>query len=175
MAKVAFSKLNCKTNTDVGTFEWGDQIIEVKAYLPIAEKFTLMLNVLNDVVDDAAFYNPSKVDLFLTLETVFAYTNISFTEKQKENCAKLYDMIVSSGLWDDILTVLPKSEFNELTQTIYQTVHQIYSYRNSARAIIENLSENSDTLSQTAEEVMNKVQSAPEEMKLLKDVIDKLG
>ena len=29
---------------------------------------------------------------------MYAYTNINFTEKQKEDPTKLYDMLISSGL-----------------------------------------------------------------------------
>ena len=42
MAKVAFSKLGLTKNTNVGSFEWNDQTIEVKGYLPIQEKMQLI-------------------------------------------------------------------------------------------------------------------------------------
>ena len=48
MAKVSFSKLNLNKNTEVSTFEWGDQIIEVKDYLPIGDKLHLISEIIND-------------------------------------------------------------------------------------------------------------------------------
>ena len=42
MAKVPFTKLGLTKNTNVGSFEWNDQTIEVKGYLPIQEKMQLI-------------------------------------------------------------------------------------------------------------------------------------
>jgi hypothetical protein len=47
--------------------------------------------------DDKRFSIP-QVLINLVLEMVYNYTNISFTEKQKENSYKLYDTLVSSKL-----------------------------------------------------------------------------
>ena len=38
MAKVSFTKLGLKTNQEVKTIEWNEQIIEIKQYLPIEKK-----------------------------------------------------------------------------------------------------------------------------------------
>ena len=35
MAKIGFTKLGLKKNTNLITLNWNDQIIEIKAYLPI--------------------------------------------------------------------------------------------------------------------------------------------
>lgn len=175
MAKVAFSKLNCKVNANVGSFEFNDQTIEVKAYLPIQDKFDLAARVLDCVVDDSIIYNPEKVNLFLTLEILYAYTNITFTDKQKEDPGKLYDMIVSSGLADDVFAVLPDSEAITLQRMVYHAMDDIYAYRNSARAIASEFISNSEQLKETSEQVMKNVSNAPEGMKMLKDTLDKLG
>ena len=57
MAKVSFSKLNLNKNTEVSTFEWGDQTIEVKDYLPIGDKLNLISEIINDSIDKNGYYN----------------------------------------------------------------------------------------------------------------------
>ena len=85
MAKVPFSKLQAVIDsgvTEVTTYNKnGDAITyEVKHYLPFADKLELVSNVINNSVDSNGYYNPMRVKLYTALETVYAYTNISFTE-----------------------------------------------------------------------------------------------
>ena len=60
---------------------FNEQEFEVKQYLPINEKLTLISNVLNNAHDENNFSNPVKVEVFTALEIMYAYTNINFTEK----------------------------------------------------------------------------------------------
>lgn len=175
MAKVAFSKLGTKVDTSIGEFDFNEQKIEVKGYLPIEEKFDVLSRVLVESVDDSGFYNPARINVFLTLEMVFAYTNITFTDKQKEDIGKLYDQIVSSGLWGDILTVLPQNEYNLMVRTVFETIDHIYQYRNSAYAIIDELKNSSIDLDDKAKDIADKLQSSPENLTMLKEVLDKMG
>ena len=97
MSKVSFTKLGLTKNTQVGSFEWNGQTIEVKAYLPIQEKLDLIAAVINNCQDENNFINEGKMSLFMSLEMVYRYTNINFTEKQKSDPAKLYDLLAGSG------------------------------------------------------------------------------
>ena len=45
------------------------------------------------------------------IEIIDNYTNISFTEKQKEDVPKLYDAIYSSGLKDAVMKAIPEAEW----------------------------------------------------------------
>ena len=40
-------------------------------------------------------YNPIKLDMYFHLHLVYMYSNLSFTEKQKEDEEKIYDAVVS--------------------------------------------------------------------------------
>jgi phosphoribosylpyrophosphate synthetase len=104
MAKVALSKLGLKTNSDIQLLSFGDGEIEVRSYLPIQEKIELISKIVNQSIDDNGYWNPIRVKVFMTLEVMYAYTNINFTDKMKENIFKTYDLIVSSGLFDKVLT-----------------------------------------------------------------------
>ena len=103
MAKVSLTKLGLKVNQDIKTIEFNEQSIEVKQYLPINDKLELIANVVNASHDENNFANPVKISVFTTLEIMYAYTNINFTDKQKENEYKVYDTLKSNGLLDKIL------------------------------------------------------------------------
>ena len=103
MAKVAFSKLALKKQDNVKLVKIGNFDIEVKQYLPVNEKLDLIARVLNGAHDENNFPNPIKIEVIGTLEIIMAYTNISFTEKQKEDVAKLYDLLDSNGVVNTII------------------------------------------------------------------------
>jgi hypothetical protein len=83
------------------------------------------------------YYNPVKVEVFLTLELIYHYTNIKFTDKQKEDTQKLYDLLVSSGLYNIIKNTIPQDEYNWFYQFAYQSMDQIYKYRDSIYGVLD--------------------------------------
>ena len=174
MAKVPFSKLNCKINTDEIPVQIGEETIAVKQYLPIQEKLALIGRVIEQAHDqDQNFANPLKVSVFRCLEMVYAYTDISFTTKQKENPAKLYDQLCSSGVLSRIWSKIPDGERDDIEYGIRETVEAYYKYRNSAVGILDTISENYEQFNINWDNLNEKVQN-PETLKLVKDVLTKL-
>ena len=177
MAKIAFSKLGLTKNKldEFQTVEFNDQTVEVKQYLPIAEKAELISRVLNNSVDDdAGYYNNLKLDMWLALEIVYAYSNISFTEKQKSDPMKLYDLLSSNKLLNLIIGLVPESEFYYLTKVTHELATAIYTYRNSALGILDSIGRDYSNLNLDATEIQKKL-ADPENLTLLKNVVEKLG
>lgn len=107
MAKVPFTKLKCKINEDSIPLQIGEETISVNQYLPIQEKLELIGKVVMLAHEqDANYSNPVKANVYRDLEVVFAYTNLSFTEKQKEDLPKLYDALKSTGVIDSIINIV---------------------------------------------------------------------
>ena len=174
MAKVSLTKLGLKVNQDFEMIEFNGQIIEVKQYLPINEKLELISNVINSAQDENNFANPVKVNIFTTLEMMYAYTNINFTEKQKEDPAKLYDLLTSSGLVEEVNEAIPEEEISEIIDGVTNSIKSIYEYRTSILGILESVSADYSQLNFDAEEIQKKL-GDPENMSFLKDVLKKLG
>ena len=179
MAKVPFSKLDVKINGSdcVNTYynAKGEDIqYEVKQYLPIKEKMDLVSRIINQSVDDNGFYNPMRVKLYITLEVVYAYTNLSFTAKQKEDPFKLYDLLVSTGIFHDIVNHIYENDWKEIQDGVWSTIKNIYDYRNSVMGILENITNDYSNLNLDATEIHQKL-ADPENMALLRQVLDKLG
>lgn len=174
MAKVSFTKLGLKKNEEVGILHINEQDIEVKQYLPINEKLELISSVINSAADENNFSNPVKENVFLTLEILYHYTNINFTDKQKEDPVKLYDLVVSSGLVNKVTDLIPEEELDEVINGVAQSVKAIYTYRNSVLGILESISQDYSTLNLDATEIQQKL-ADPDNMALLKQVLTKLG
>lgn len=174
MAKVSFTKLGLKKNEEVGILHINEQDIEVKQYLPINEKLELISSVINSAADENNFSNPIKENVFLTLEILYHYTNINFTDKQKEDPIKLYDLVVSSGLVNKVTNLIPEEELDEVINGVAQSVKAIYTYRNSALGILESISQDYSNLDLDATEIQEKL-ADPENMAFLKQVLTKLG
>ena len=167
MAKVSFTKLGLKLNQEVKTIECNEQIIEVKQYLPIGKKLLLMMDVINNS-EDGNYANPVKITVFTALKLIEYYTNINFTEKQKEDYGKLYDILISSGLLKNIMDTIPQSEKIEIKNGIEESVKSFYSYKNSIMGIIDALNQDYDNTAFDLEAVQNLLNNT--DLKTLKDI-----
>lgn len=179
MAKVPFSKLQAKVDGGATqNFYYnlaGEEVhYEVKHYLPIKEKLELVSNIINQSVDDNGFYNPMKVKLYMVLEIVYAYTNLSFTDKMKEDPFKLYDILVSTGIFTDVIDVIREKDWSEIQENTWATIENIYKYRNSVMGILDNVVNDYSNLNLDASEIQKKL-ADPDNMALLRDVLAKLG
>lgn len=174
MAKVSFTKLGLKANQEIKTFNFNEQVIEVKQYLPVNEKLALISSVINQSIDENNFNNPLQVKVFTLLEIVYNYTNINFTDKQKEDSAKLFDMLYSSGFIAEVLDNIPNKEYDEIIEYTNKSIKAYYDYKNSVMGILENISADYSNLNLDATEIQKKI-GDPENMALLKDVLTKLG
>ena len=174
MAKVTFSKLGLKKKEEVKEFIYNEQTIQVKQYLPINDKLIMISNIINASQDNDDFANPVKVEIFTNLELLYNYTNISFTEKQKEDPVKLYDLLESNGIFTEVINLIPSEEYAFLLDSIDECIKSIYGYVNSARGIMESIANDYKDLDLNATNIEEKIQN-PENLKLLKDVLTKLG
>lgn len=173
MAKLPFSKLNIKANTNILTLGIGDIEVEVKEYLPIEEKLNLISRIVNQSVDDNGFYNPIKIKIYETLEILYAYTNINFTDKMKAEVFKTYDLVCGSGLADDVIDLIFE-EYDYIDKGVWHTIDSLYKYKNSVRGILDDVTTDYSNLSLDASQIQKDL-ADPENMTLLKNVLDKLG
>lgn len=175
MAKVPFSKLKCKIDDSVKEVKLTDDItIEVKQYLPIEEKLGLIsAAIMAAHMADENYQNPVKIKVFSELEIVFVYTNLNFTDKQKEDLPKLYDMLYSSGILEKIISAIPETEYNIIKNGIELSSEAIYKYQNSIMGLMENLKEDYQNVNFDMKNIQEIMEST--DLSMLKEVINKLG
>ncbi len=174
MAKLSFTKLGLAHNKAVNTINYNGQDIEIKQYLPVNDKLALISNVINLSADENNFANPVKVSVYAVLEIIETYTNISFTEKQKEDPCKLYDLLVGNGLSTKIMEAIPQVELAELLTGIEDSIEAVYKYRNSVMGILDVVQGDYNGLNLDAKNIQAAI-ADPENLALLKNVVTKLG
>ena len=174
--KIGLTKLGLKKNTTLIPLEWGDQVIQIREYLPIEDKISVIERIVNQSLDDNNFANPARIMINTVLEVTFAYTtNINFTDKQKEDRLGLYDLLVSSGLWKAVENKLAEAgELSIIQITVREVIDEIYKYKNSALGILQAVSEDYSNLDLDATKLQEKIGNK-ENMEFLKEVMDKMG
>lgn len=141
MAKISYAGLKLKVNSETKTIDVGENQIEVLQYLPVDDKYTL-LNVTLQKAKEGAIYNPLKKDMFFHLNIVYMYTNLTFTEKQREDESKIYDTLVSNGILDKVLEAIPDTEFNTLYSYLNEQEKTILTYKNTVGGAITEIIDN---------------------------------
>lgn len=176
MAKVAFGKLKLTKKEELKTVIINDVEIEVKQYLSASDKLKLIENVMNMVLatEENIFFNPIKVEVIGALEIIYAYTNLTFTEKQKEDIPKLYDLLETNKVIDQIVSAIPETEYNSVINSINETINAYYSFKNSAFGIMEAITQDYSDLDFDITALQQKI-ADPENLALLKSVMKDLG
>ena len=175
MAKVAFTKLGLKKKDEVKNVDLNGVTIEVKQYLPVNDKLDLISRVLNASHDQSAnFANPIQLEVIGTIEIIMTYTNLSFTEKQKEDYAKLYDLFEENGIIDLIIAEIPEREYNYIIDGINETADAVYKYQNSVLGILESATKDYSNLEFDASQIQSML-ADPSNISLVREVLSKLG
>ena len=174
MAKLGFNKLGLSKNNEIVNLMWNEQKIEIVQYLPIDQKLILINEVINESADLKGYYAPFRLDVFMTIGIIQHYTNITFTEKQKEDLGKLYDLLISSGLYKEIITKIPKEEIDYIKSNIKETIDSIYEYKNSVLGILDAVANDYKNVTFDAEKIQAVLESG-KGLETVKEVVDNLG
>ena len=179
MAKVAFSKLEAKVCDSSQCLSYcntkGEKIqYEVKYYLPVEKKMEMISNIINQSIDNNGYYNPIKIKIFTVLEVVYAYTNLNFTDKQKENVYKLYDQFMSTGLFSDIKEAIWEEDWKEIEEIITIMISNIYEYKNSVMGVLESVQSNYNSENLNLLNLQDDILDS-DSVSFLKEILNKLG
>lgn len=139
--KISYANMKLKLNNEVNTFTFKDQTVEVLKYLPAQDKYDLLMVTLQKSLEDG-IYNEFKLNMYFELYLVYMYTNISFTEKQREDELKIYDNLKSNGFFDLFFSKIEESEYNELFSLLNSMKVNNMKYNSSAGAVLNNLINN---------------------------------
>lgn len=146
MSKLAFSKLNLKKNIKTTSIIINDVEVEVKLELPIEDKESIIELVTQNSME-YNFINPLKSEKFFHLYFVMKCTNLSFTDKQREDESALYDLLEMNGVIDSVIGATPEL-YEDLISYCKSYIDKFEGYKNSMHgilgAIISDIPENMD-------------------------------
>jgi hypothetical protein len=83
------------------------------------------------------------------------YTNLSFTDKQKDNEMKLYDTLKSNGFFEEFLGTMNEDEYNELYNYIEETMEMNLKFKNTAGAVIQSIIQDLPKNAQIAADIVD--------------------
>ena len=149
MAKLSLNKLglNKIPSTEKETFKFNEQEVEVIQYLPIDEKVALIERIVNASLEtDEKFINPCKVNVYMYVEIILAYSNISLTETQKKDLNKVYDAFCASNFIGYFRAHMDDREWDYVTNSVWEILDNMIKYRNSALGILDTVSQDYSSL-----------------------------
>ena len=174
MAKVSLNKLTPIKKVDPITITIGEETIEVIQYLSVGEKLNLLENVLNSVIDDTGYFNPIKMEIYFLLHLIKSYTNISLTDKMMSEPIKTYDLLEMNKVFDSVIAAIPADEYETLYAAAEKTATHVVKYLDSFVGMLKTVSADQEAMKNSIDSIMNSLNN-PEDLGLLKDVIEKLG
>jgi hypothetical protein len=128
-----------------------------------------MGEVLDYSADANNFSNPVKKEVYTQIAVFEHYTNITFTEKQKEDVAKLYDNLSSSDLYEQVIGAIPEREYAELLRGIDGIIEAFYKYRNSVLGILDAMKSDYTGLDMDLANIIEQIKD-PEALEILKKI-----
>lgn len=162
MAKVSFTNLKLKTDKSVHTINFNGTDIEILNYLPIEDVNDLVAATVQKSKEGGIF-NPIKINMYRELHCVYMYTNLNFTEKQREDEPALYDALVSSGLMNQIIESIDQTQYMQIADYISTIVYRNENYGQSIASVVNGFI---DKLPANAEQAANIIKEFnPEQFK----------
>lgn len=130
-----------KLDTDQNDYKitTGTGDIFIKKYLPIKDKKDLVEITLQKAEQADGTYNEILIDMYFNLHLVYLYTDIVFTDEDREDEMKLYDELESSGTLERILDKIPDEEYNTLMDYLKAMRKEASCYKHSAAAMVQKL------------------------------------
>lgn len=170
MAKVEGKKLKISKSIKVIKFAGDD--ITVKQYLPAKDKNSI-LELAMQQADQGTILNTFALDVVFHTYLVIKYSDIIFTNEEKEDIFDLYDRLESSGVMDVVLAAIPEDDYKELRKNLLEMVKDYVAYRNSARALVEQLTFFAPQAAENVQDIVKNMD--PEKMQQIMQLADITG
>ena len=140
-------------NTSVKTFNIGEEEVKVLQYLPIEQKNELIYLAIQNAMENGQV-NLLKLNMFFNLYLAYSYTDIEFTDEEKEAASALYDLLQSSGVIDTIIANMDEGEYSYLVTVMNETVANKQKYSNTIAAVIRGFNEELPINAENAAEII---------------------
>lgn len=158
--KVSFANLKLKVQDISHEVQFSNDngqtiAFSVIDYLPIQDKLDLVNIAIAKSRDGYNNINRYLAKELMNLYIVIMYTNISFTEKQKENEYKLYDILKSNQVIETVIKAIPQQEYLELQTLLEMLIEDEKNMNKSIAGAINNLLENLPKSAEVAQDIIN--------------------
>lgn len=130
-----FNELELKINDKVRTLKFKNKDIKVKQYLPIQDKLNLIQIALQQSLDEGV-YNDGLLTAYFHTYVVMFYTDLEFTEEEKQDVLTLFNLMDSENLIGSVIELIPQSEFGDLLEMLNNQQKNNMIFKQSATYVI---------------------------------------
>lgn len=175
MAKISYNKFEKPTYPEDKVVEFQGQQIEVRQWVPTAEKLQAIGSIIELAHDPSINYaNPTGLDVFTSIYIIKLYSNIEFTDELIDSGTILYDEINNSGLLELVKSAIPQQELQDFLNKLKKTYKAYYQYRQSALGLVEIISTDYSDIDQQLDNIQTKFENK-DNLTYVKDLLEKLG
>lgn len=128
--------------------------IQVKQWIPTSDKIDLIQVALQKSEEDG-IYNEVKLDCYFHLNIVYLYTDIEFSEEDREDEMKLYDILEHNGIIAEVVSVIGEEEYNDLFDKLNDMKYYNNHYKNTAAAVLRNIVQDLPKNAAAAKEIVD--------------------
>lgn len=151
-----YSDLGLEVTSTVKQVKLGNGVvINVKQYLPISDKISLINIALENSICGDGYYDPVLLEMLFNVYVVFSYTDLEFTDEEKGEIGQIYDEMLSNGYIDRILNAIPENEYNELLGYLEEKRAAAERYKGSLADAIQNFVTNLPKSAEAAQKIIN--------------------
>ena len=136
-----YSDIGLKLSTGTSCFMINpEQRVNVLSYLPIEDKNAIIQLAIQNA-EENGMINDLMLDMYFNLYVIYMYTDIEFTEDEKNDPVTLYDVLESNGIIEATINSIPKQEWLYLNEKLHCMAAKKMARRNSVAATIQNFIE----------------------------------
>ena len=151
---VNYKNLDIKKVVNKKTFTWNNNEIEVLDSISSENKYDIVMITLQKSEEDG-YYNPIKLDIYYHLNLVYMFTNIVFSEEDREDEFKLYDEMINSGFMEEFLKHIDIKEYTEMQEHIEKIASLKTNYNSTAASVIKKFVDDLPANAEAAQQIMN--------------------
>ena len=130
-----FNKLNLKKIDKEVNIVINNEKIAIKQYLPISNKIDLVQIALQQSLEDGV-YNEGLLTAYFHTYVVMFYTNLEFTDEEKQDILSIYDILETNGIIEKVCNAIPKVEFDDLVDLLNGQQKNNVEFKQSAAYLI---------------------------------------
>ena len=130
-----FDDLKLTKSDKVVSIKINDKEVSVKQYLPISDKIDLVQIALQQSLEDGV-YNDGLLTAYFNTYLVMFYSDLEFTDEQKEDILSIFDILDSTNSLGMILSAIPKKEIEDVTEMLNNQQKSNVIYKQSAAYLI---------------------------------------
>ena len=128
--------------------------IQVKKYIPTSDKIDLIQIALQKS-EENGIYNEVKLDCYFHLNIIYLYTDIEFSEEDREDEMKLYDILEHNDIINQVIAAIGEDEYNDLIDKLDDMKYESLNYKNTAAAVLTRIIQDLPKNAAAAKEIVD--------------------